>query len=406
MLLRDFRLKTFIYATALLNFAVWIAIVENQFNIPAVAKYLISLFFVISLFMYYLIYRQKIYDSALIKISITIFIIYTYALIIGSFRPEIFYLQEIFASRYYFMPYFFPTFILFSSFGITFFRYLLKITIMFQFPAIITQLVILVTSLNIENWYELFNRIWIFELAAPLLLLTHHVFNKRRIGFIVQAYFLITLFMSAYFGRRGLFLDALMLLTAMVFLRISAKSVAAVRKYRLLFVILLLSIVTLFSLDFVWQKLYIFERGFDVESLEKSRGKVFKDYFYDFNSTEDYAVGRGLNGTVLRTISKDSDRERSIENGFLTILLKGGLLYVIPYLIILFRSFYLGYFRSNNDLSKALAFIILIQILGMVSFNLPDYSTRYVLVWIAVSAGFNRNLRETPNFKIIKLLNV
>jgi predicted membrane protein len=64
------------------------------------------------------------------------------------------------------------------------------------------------------------------------------------------------------------------------------------------------------------------------------------------------------------------------------------------------RASFLGFFRSNNDLAKALAVFLLIHIVMMFSFNLPDYSVHYIVVWIAVSACFTPKIRNYNNEEI------
>jgi hypothetical protein len=49
--------------------------------------------------------------------------------------------------------------------------------------------------------------------------------------------------------------------------------------------------------------------------------------------------------------------------------------------------------------------VVGIYILGMLSFNLPDFSPRYFLVWIAVNFNFSPKFRQMNNNKISNLIN-
>jgi hypothetical protein len=139
----------------------------------------------------------------------------------------------------------------------------------------------------------------------------------------------------------------------------------------------------------------------------ESREVVFRDFFSDFKSTKDWIFGRGIDGKILRTINIEQGiRGDTIENGFLTIILKGGLLYAIPFTFILLRASYLGFFRSKNDLSKALASICLIHIIMMFYSSIPEYSTRYIFIWISVSACFTPQIREYSNEEIYQAINL
>ena len=68
-------------------------------------------------------------------------------------------------------------------------------------------------------------------------------------------------------------------------------------------------------------------------------------------------------------------------------------------------AFYRGYFKSNNDLSKGLAGIVLWQIFYMVSFGMANFATNYLLLWISVTACLDPRIRKTSNLEIKKLLN-
>ena len=109
---------------------------------------------------------------------------------------------------------------------------------------------------------------------------------------------------------------------------------------------------------------------------------------------------------MKNSILKDSTQMGDfIENGFLFVILKGGLLYLMPMLIILIYSAFIGWFNTKNDLTKAFSALILIQILGMFSFNLPMLTARYILVWIAVPICLSKQIRKLNNQTIKDFLS-
>jgi predicted membrane protein len=87
------------------------------------------------------------------------------------------------------------------------------------------------------------------------------------------------------------------------------------------------------------------------------------------------------------------------------MLLKGGFLYVTPFIIIILRAIYLGFFKSNNDLLKALASYIFVYFVMMVSYNLPSFTTDYIFVWISVTACFTASLRNHSDNEVYQALN-
>jgi predicted membrane protein len=141
-----------------------------------------------------------------------------------------------------------------------------------------------------------------------------------------------------------------------------------------------------------------------ISGFEESRSRVFTDFFEDFNSSSDWLFGRGLEGTVRRTIMEEGI-SNTIENGFLFLILKGGLIYTALFVVILLRASYLGVFKSKNDIVKALASLIFIHVVMMLYFNLPDYSTRYVLIWIFASVCFTPEMRNLSNEEVHYAIN-
>jgi hypothetical protein len=157
-------------------------------------------------------------------------------------------------------------------------------------------------------------------------------------------------------------------------------------------------------LGYLLQSTYAFERGFSKAGFEQSRSAVFDDFFEDFKSPSDWIFGRGIEGRVFRSIKSEGSLD-IIEQGYLTIILRGGLLYLIPFVLIFINGIYLGLFKSNNDLTKGLAIIALLHLALMFYFNLPDYSTYYIFTWIAVVSCFNAKIRNYSDVEIYKMIN-
>lgn len=66
----------------------------------------------------------------------------------------------------------------------------------------------------------------------------------------------------------------------------------------------------------------------------------------------DWLLGRGMSGTYKSpSAAADDVANRSlIETGYLHLILKGGILLLIPYLIILINSVYKGFFRQRINI--------------------------------------------------------
>ena len=397
--------KIFILSLFLLNLFQWVSLVDFKYGIPLIVKYVLSIS-ILGLIIYY---RQKNplkpMPGSLFYPLIILFVIWSLLLIIYALIgiDSLLYLQRILGVRYFFIPYLLPLVLLFTKFDLDFLRQYFHYIYILIIPALLIQLSIVVFGISQQEWYEQTHRILIFDIGSSFLLLTAHLSRKKHISYFIYFYFLIwTILWSAY-GRRGMLIESVLFFIFMIFIRLRSPFLKLADRMRIYFSGLLIIILFL-SFGYLLTSSYAFQRGMTKEGFNESRSSVFEGFFLDFNSTTDLVFGRGLNGTVLRSIYSDT-MFTEIENGILTILLKGGFLYLIPFLILMIRAIYLGLFRSNNDLVKALACLILIYIIMMAYFNLPDYSSKYIFIWISVSICFTPEIRNYSNNEIIRAIN-
>ena len=400
--------KLLISSFFLLNIYSWLCSpAESLYGIPVIVKYLIAVFVIATIIYYKISKPSKPASGGLFNTVIVFFIVWSIILTLFTVMKfkGIFDLQRALAVPFFFLPYVLPIFILYTKFDLEFFKQLFNCASILIIPALLMQLVIILTGLSLENYGEKVARIEIFDLGSGFLLLTSHISNRKRISNFILVYTLLMIVLFAVFGRRGVLMQYFFLLFFMIVIRLRSSFLNREERMKIYFAGLFLTLFIVAFGHFV-QSSYAFQRGFTKDALEESRGVVFEAFFSDFNSTTDLIFGRGLGGTVLRSLmDKDARYMDTIENGFLTILLKGGLLYLIPFVLILLRAFYLGCFRSNNDLSKALAFLILLYVIGMFYFNLPNFSTSYFFIWISIVACFTPEIRNMNDEEISNAIN-
>jgi hypothetical protein len=143
---------------------------------------------------------------------------------------------------------------------------------------------------------------------------------------------------------------------------------------------------------------------------QDSRSGV-EQYFYDSfrNKTEDWIFGRGINGTYFCPIFSRNAFRGTIETGYLQLILKGGIVYLVLFVFILLQSAFLGFFKSKNTLTKAMALFILAHVLYLIPFGIPSFSFEYLMVWIfalycqskAWRMKTNRMIQEELNLSIL-----
>lgn len=393
----------FICALLLINLNAWIQVVEFKYSIPLIVKYFLSVSS-LSLILIYLRFNIRKEQDVYLKVLKFVFIMYSLIMLVSSYIPGVFYLQMILGSPFYFLPYFIPILILLMEIRIQLLIKIVKLSSYFLIPSIIIQIYFLVFSFDINEWYEPIHLIWIFEISTPLLLFVSHLTKNNRITALAVTNLVLTAVLSALWGRRGIFVEIAVVFVFFVLIRLFTQNIRLQTKYFFLALIIMFAITAYSFQDDYINRAYIFERGFDKYAFDKSRGRVFDDFINDFSVTNDWYVGRGLNGEVRRSLIGKNDIGTGIENGYLHIILKGGLFYLLLFMFISLRSVYLGLFRSRNDISKATAVLILGHFINMLFFGVPAFSSKYILLWIFIVAGYSSGIRLKTNHEISKLM--
>lgn len=150
-----------------------------------------------------------------------------------------------------------------------------------------------------------------------------------------------------------------------------------------------------------------------------SRDLVFTDFSKDFNDPKDLIFGRGVLGTtyspqfiVLQKIYKIENNifkfpvgyRLEIENGYLQLILKSGILGLLLFIVVSFRAIYLGLFKSENSFTAICAFIIIERFLSMIGFSLPSYTPDYILFWLCLGFCLSENIRSLTNIQMFFML--
>lgn len=133
---------------------------------------------------------------------------------------------------------------------------------------------------------------------------------------------------------------------------------------------------------------------------EDTRSTVTDMFFIDM---ENYlTLGKGMNATYYCPIggglSEDGlDYEviyyrDVIENGYLQLMLSGGIVHIILFLLIAVPAAFNGIFKSSNQFSKSCGTLILLWLVFMIGSGLPSLSLGYVLVWISIGVCYRKSI--------------
>lgn len=227
----------------------------------------------------------------------------------------------------------------------------------------------------------------------------YHGRSTRNLSFLV---IIVALIAGAIAGRRNIVITcASCLFIGWGIIVFFYNKRANFKKILLIFVttyFLLLAYVV-YNLNNINSFSLLFER-LDIDS----RGEVI-DYFLDDFEGLDWIIGRGIDGKYYHPIrywnfSNEDSREvefrENVENGFLFIILKGGIISLILFFAITVPAIFLGIFKSNNAISKAFGAYILIFVIDMVSFGQNSLSINYIFLWISIGVCYSSKIRVLP----------
>lgn len=246
--------------------------------------------------------------------------------------------------------------------------------------------------------------------VSGFLLLISPYFNNRKKSFILTIYLVSLLFMLyharrnmvLYFGSFFIFYYFLSFLSNTALLKVSRWKTVL----NTFFLGVIGSVVFLFSNpDFS----LFFERA---ETGMESREGVIEDFFIDIVPfSNDFYFGRGMFGEFFsNTLGIDKYGElgtgmrEGIENGYLQLILNFGFIFVIAFVLLSLIGFYKGYFKSNNLLAKACSVVLIINLIDLIGFGVPELTFKYFLVWFSIPYCFSTNFRNLSDFQIKKLI--
>lgn len=289
----------------------------------------------------------------------------------------------------------------------------LLITLFFHpyaFPAFILPVILLFNSkMMFKEVYSLSR--WIFYLSPLFVGLDLLVFNQPVFIVITYSALLFCFIFSKKKGERLLLL-AYLLATIYLLLKIDHRSgVIIIFTFLILFysrnvlffitnkrirILLLISVFIFIALFFFnYTEFYeYFTRNINVTSINTvdTRSFLYLELFEGFKTSE-YLFGRGYLGTYYSQYFKDWSLEGgdsfnrfTIEVGFLECLLKGGLLLLTSTILLITRSIYFGFVKSNfKSWQFMVAFWLLLEFGMMTIENVPSFNLHFLYIWVLVT---------------------
>lgn len=337
-------------------------------------------------------------DNKYLKSVFKIFIVWNLLIILRFDKMSVDEIRLVLFQPIHFFSYLIPLVILLPInrvFLIFIFRYSLFLSLLFV-PIYFFFSVYLLPQNNITDLM-----VTTYISGASLLFLTwyYHKIWIRRVA--VLALF-VALMAGLIAGRRSIILNTFLVfslgygLILFYYQKINILKKSGTIIFILIFIILILDSVDLYRLD-------IFDTLRDRVNTD-SRSDVFLAFFKDFKGF-DWVFGRGIDGTYFNPIkywnySNDESRDvtfrENIENGYLFLILKGGAISLVLFMLIALPAIYLAIFKSKNIISKGAGFFVLIYLVDMFTFGQPALSMKYTFVWLCISICYSNEIRLIP----------
>ena len=142
---------------------------------------------------------------------------------------------------------------------------------------------------------------------------------------------------------------------------------------------------------------FIHQRG-----LEDTRSGVDEALLSQMSDME-LIFGKGLNGRYYYLLSMDDylgGWRYGSETGFYNIVLKGGYLMAILYIVLLAYPALLGIFKSNNTLCKALGFYIMLSLVKLYPFGWLAFNMEFLVIWMGVVLCYTPSIRKMSDLDV------
>lgn len=242
----------------------------------------------------------------------------------------------------------------------------------------------------------------LFQMIGFLMFIPSFI-GKKCYWFIIICWGL-ALFCAIMGGRRGS--SATLILMALIsfyFYAYKGKSTSIWLKY------LLLLFVTLAMASYMYSS-YSSMFSIMAERIAlDSRTEIFDAFWADMGSGFDWIWGRGLGGQYYCPMHQNNGDfviyRNAIENGYLYIILSGGVISLLLYVSVLLTAFKKGFFHTKNQLTKAFAAYIGVSLFNLIPFGLPEFSMTFFVVWVGVAICGSPYYRNMTDNEIKQLFN-
>ena len=243
-----------------------------------------------------------------------------------------------------------------------------------------------------------------FSVPCGFLLLNSSYLSSKKVNLAFLAIFISIISMILLARRTGLVIFLGFVITGYLLNR-STNSNSKLFKFLPFFIII--TVFFLFNQHFEHYKDLLFDKLVGRIS-EDTRTDLFTMFFSDMR--HHFIFGKGMNASYyfpLGGFEIDGvyygrvEYRYLIENGYLQLMLTGGIVYIVLYVLVLLPAAILGFFKSSNLFVKACGIVIFLRLIDMFLYGLPALNLAYILVWICVGICYKESMRRLSNDEIM-----
>lgn len=350
------------------------------------------------------------FESNYLRIIFSIYILWSFIVIIRGFQFNYEFIKNMLLSAWIGLFIYFTPFILLFPKNIGYLKKVFNVILILSFFYGIYDLLfyrVLLWGFGGNRYstgvIEYFSHF--LSISSGFILLTY-IYHKNKRILIAIFVVILTFILASIRARRGLMFMTVSILLASYIIYYFTNRGKILR--------VILSVFLLFFIVIYGRQVYSSNSsgmfGLISGRMDEDTRSGVEDYFKSNMSPLDWLIGRGINGQYYCpgidevagsvTINRDV-----IETGYLQIILKGGLISLILFLLIALPAIFKGFFYSENVLSKAAATWILLFILYMYPATINLFTMNYLIIWLSIGICYSKELRALSNDKIIELLS-